>query len=175
MDTSMLVAIFAIGIVGLFWYSQNKLKGKLLCTFRRANKTKIEKLIPLRSKHVTFDGGKYNVNPKRITLFWYNRGIHQFFPTWLPTLDFTFDDPNALDPEKFKISWDTPEAREAAAQEENYRAFNKGLQVQTGAKGRFPDWLFPAITIGAIAIIGYLVYQQGQHMVHLEQLIRAGM
>lgn len=175
MDVSTLVIIFAVGIVGLFWYSQSKLKNRLLCTFRRANKTKVEKLIPIRSKYVIFDGGRYNVNPKRISLFWYNRGIHQFFPTWLPTLDFTFDDPNALNPEDFKVTWDTPEAREASGQEDAFRAFAKGVTAQLGKKSRFPEWLFPAITIGAIAMIGYLVYQQGQHLSYLEQLIKLGL
>ena len=78
MDVSILIAVFAIGIVVLFWYSQSKLKNRLLCTFRRANKTKVEKLIPIKSKYVVFDGGRYNVDPKRISLFWFNRGIHLF-------------------------------------------------------------------------------------------------
>lgn len=175
MDVQTLITIFVIIIGGVYWYSIRKFKGKVLCTFRGANKTKSEKLIPLKSKHVIFDGGLYNVNPKYITTFWYNKGIHQFFPIPIPTLDFRFDSPNALNPETFQNTWDSPEAREAAGQEENYKAFNKGLQVQVGSKGRFPEWLFPLITIGAILVIGYLVYQQGEHLTYLEQLIRIGM
>jgi len=161
--------------MGGYWYSITKFKGKLLCTFRSANKTKQEKLIRLNSKHVIFDGGKYDVNPKRITTFWYNKGLHQFFPIPVPTLDFRHGDRNALDPETFQTTWDTAEAREMSNQEENYKAFNKGLQTQLGRKSRFPEWLFPMATIGAVLVIGYLVYQQGQHLSYLEQLIKMGM
>lgn len=173
MDVSTLIIIFfAVGIIGMFWYSQSKLKNKLLCTFRRANKTKVEKLVPLRSRYVVFDRGRYNVNPKRITLFWFNRGIHQFFPTWLPALDFRWDSPNALDPETFENTWDTPESREMAENEDDYKAFNKGIQSQLSKKGRFPDWLLPMIAIGISLVVGYLVYQQGEHLTYLEQLIK---
>ena len=174
MDVSTLIIIFAVGIIGMFWYSQSKLKNKLLCTFRRANKTKVEKLIPLKSRYVIFDGGRYNVNPKRISLFWYNRGMHQFFPTWLPTLDYNYQSQNPLDPGTFKDTWDTPEAREASGQEDAFKAFAKGISTQVGKKSRFPEWLFPMITIGAILVVGYLVYQQGQHLSYLEQLIQVG-
>tara|TARA_Y100000310_G_scaffold164294_1_gene164120 strand:+ start:3890 stop:4378 length:489 start_codon:yes stop_codon:yes gene_type:complete len=160
--------------MGVFWFSITKFRGKVLCTFRSANKTKQEKLILLKSKHVLFNGGWYNVNPKRVTTFWYNKGIHQFFPIPIPTLDFRFDSPEALDPETFQNTWDTPEAREMAGSEDDYRAFNKGIQAQLGKISRFPEWLFPAITIGAVLIIGYLVYTQGQHLSYLEQLIKLG-
>ena len=175
MNVSIMIAILAIGIVGMFWYSQNKLKGKIHCTFRRQNKTKIEKFVPQKSRYVIFDGGQYNVNTKRITLLLYNRGIHQFFPTYVPSLDFSWYSPNPLDPERFKSTWDTPETREASRQEDSFRAFAKGIMSQIGKKSRFPEWLFPAITIGAIMIIGYLVYQQSQHLSYLEQLIKLGM
>lgn len=174
MNVQTLITIFLVLVIGVYWYSIVKFKGKVLCTFRSANKTKQEKLIPLKSKYVIFGGGKYNVNPRHVTTFWYNKGIHQFFPIPIPTLDFRFDSPNPLNPETFQNTWDTPEARESAAQEDNYRAFNKGLQSQLGRKSRFPEWLFPVITIGAIAVIGYLVYQQGQHLTYLEQLIKLG-
>ena len=175
MDYQILLIIFLVGIIGVYGYSISKFKGKLLCTFRSANKTKQEKLIKLNSKYVIFNGGRYDVDPKRITTFWYNKGLHQFFPIPIPTLDFRYNSRNALDPETFDTTWDTPESREASGQEENYKAFNKGLQVQAGSKSRFPAWLFPAITIGAVLIIGYLVYQQGEHLSYLEQLIKLGM
>lgn len=174
MDVQTLITIFLVLVIGIYWYSITKFKGKVLCTFRSANKTKQEKLVKLNSKYVIFAGGKYNVNPRRVTTFWYNKGIHQFFPIPIPTLDFRFDSPNPLDPETFENTWDTPESREAAAQEDNYRAFNKGLETQLGKKSRFPEWLFPAIMIGAILVVGYLVYQQGQHLSYLEQLIKVG-
>ena len=154
------VMALSIGVVYLFWHSQQKLKNKILCTFRRANKTKVEKLIPLKSKFVIFDGGKYNVTPKRITLFWYNRGINQFFPQWVPSLDYRFDSSNPLDPDTFQNTWDSPEARQASQQESSFVAFAKGTQLaQGGKKSMFPEWLFPSIIIGLLLVIGYWVYQ----------------
>ena len=167
------VLVLAIGIVFSFWHAQAKLKNKILCTFRRANRTKIEKLINVKSKYVFFDPGnknpegRYNVNPRRITLFWFNRGIHQFFPQWVPSLDFSWDSPNPLDPEKFKNTWDTPEARAASQQEDSFIAFAKGVKTQLGTKkGMLPDWFFPMIIIGLLLVIGYWVYQMsGQTIV----------
>ena len=175
MDATMLVAVFCIAIVGMLIYSLYQIQGKIWCTFRRPNKTKVEKWVPMKSRYVHFDKGRYNVNTKRITLLRWKRGIFQFFPIFVPSLDFSWDSSNPHDPETFQNTWDTPEAREAAGQEDNYKAFNKGLQVQAGSKSRFPEWLFPAITIGAVLIIGYLVYQQGQHLTYLEQLIKMGL
>uniref|UniRef100_A0A6M3M769 Uncharacterized protein n=1 Tax=viral metagenome TaxID=1070528 RepID=A0A6M3M769_9ZZZZ len=159
----------------MYWYSINKFKGKILCTFRWRNKTKTEKLIPLKSKSVKFGKGDYIVDTKRITTFWYNKGIHQFFPIPVPTLDFRQGERNAIDPEDFTTTWDTPEAREMSSSEDDYKAFNKGIQAQLGKKSRLPEWFLPAITIGAILVIGYLVYNQGQHLTYLEQLIQMSM
>jgi len=174
MGIEMMVAIVAVGILAMVLYSHRQLKGKMLCTFRRANKTMVEKLVPAGKTEVIFDGGKYNVNSRRITLFLYKRGIHQFFPTYIPRLDFSFDSPDPLDPENFQNSWDTPESRLASGQAESFQAFAKGIDTQIGKKSRFPEWLFPAITIGAVLVIGYLVYQQGEHLSYLEQLIKIG-
>lgn len=174
MDISMMITILAVGVLLLFWYQHQALKGKMLCTFRRANKTMLEKLVPSNKKTVIFDDGKYNINSKRITLFLYKRGIHQFFPTFIPRLDFSFDSADPIDPENFQNTWDTPESREASGQEEAFQSFAKGVSSQIGKKSRFPEWLFPMITIGAVLIIGYLVYQQGQHLSYLEQLIKLG-
>ena len=175
MNVQTIISVFLVLIIVMYWYSINKFKGKILCTFRRANKTKVEKLIPLKSKYVKFGKEKYHVNPKYITTLWYNKGVHQFFPIPVPTLDFRFDSVNALNPETFENTWDSPEAREMAGSEDDYKAFNKGIQAQLGKKSRFPEWLLPAITIGAILVIGYLVYNQGQQLTYLEQLIQMSM
>ncbi len=169
------------GILGLSWYAQTKIKGKIFCTFRRSNKTKIEKWVTQTDRYVYFDPGKgndkgqYIVDTKRITLLWWTRGIHQFFPSFVPSLDFSWHSQNPHDPETFNTSWDSPATRAVAMQEDAFKAFSKGIGTQMGKKSRFPEWLFPAITIGAILVIGYLVYQQGSHLSYLEQLIKLGM
>ena len=176
-----MVILVLVGIIGLFWHSQTKLKGKIFCTFRRSNKTKIEKWVSQKDKYVYFDPGKgndkgqYIVDTKRITLLWWNRGIFQFFPMFVPSLDFSWYSQNPHNPETFEVSWDNPTTRAVAGQEDAFKAFSKGIRAQVGKTSRFPEWLFPAVTIGAVLIIGYLVYQQGEHLSYLEQLIKLGL
>lgn len=175
MNVTTLIIIFIVVAIGLFVYSLYQIQGKIWCTFRRPDKTKVEKWAPMKSKYVHFDKGRYNINTKRITLLRWKRGIFQFFPIFVPSLDFSWDSPNPLDPETFQNTWDTPEAREASGQEDAFKAFAKGITSQVGKKSLLPEWLFPAITIGAILIIGFLVYQQSEHLAYLEQLIKLGL
>lgn len=156
---------------------QQKFKNKMLCTFHRPNKQKIERWVPLYTKYVVFDRGKYgigryNCNPKCIELQWYDRGINKFFPVLIPTLEFTWFCEEPYDPEKFEISHRSPEASHAARQEDNFMSFTKAAGKASGTKSRFPEWLFPAITIGAIVVIGYLVYSMSGQIAALENWIR---
>lgn len=172
MNLGILVVLLAMLAMGMAYYSQASLRNKIFCTFRRPNKTKIEKFVSLRSKFVIFDGGKYIVNPKRVTLMWYNRGINAFFPTWVPSLDYRWDTDQPLDPETFEATWETPEARQSMGQEENIKALDRAVAAQTGKKqSRFQEYL-PWITLGALIVVVYLVYQMSQNIAVLEQLIK---
>lgn len=172
MDVATYALILVLFIGGAFWYSQSKIKNKLLCTFRRANKTRVEMLVPIKSRYVFFDNGRYNINPKCITLFWYNRGVHQFFPTWMPSLDFNWNSPEPLDPSNFQQTWKTPEASASSQQEDSFKAFAKGIQSQAGVKkSAFPEWLFPVIILGVLAVLGFWIYQMGQHIGTIEQIV----
>lgn len=159
MNVQTLGILFGVGLVLMFVMAQASLSGKMLCSFRRRDKTKIEKLIKRKGKYIIFEDGRYNIDPRRITLFWYTRGLHQFFPCWIPSMDFTFATPNAIDPETFETTWKTPEVANASQQEDSMKAFSKGIQSQTGTKSKYPEWLFPMIIIGLIALIGYWIYQ----------------
>jgi len=157
-------AIIIVLFILIIWYiSQTKFKNKMLCTFRRPNKQKIKKWVPLFNKTVVFDRGKYGIdrylcNPKAITLEWYTAGINKFFPVLIPTLDFRWDTPFPLDPETFEPTWLSPEAFEAAWQEHQHVAFAKSAASQTGKKSRFPEWLFPLVIVAAIAMLGFFMY-----------------
>ena len=171
------IIIILIGVIGIFYYSQSKLKNKMLCTFIRPNRQRIEKWVPLHSKYVIFDRGKYGIghyecDPNCITLLWYDRGVQKFFPTIIPTLEFKWDTPNPLDPKTFQSTWHTPEARNAAWEEHQHIAFAKGTAAQVGKKSRFPEWFFPIITVGICVIILFIVYQMGQRLDGIEQLAK---
>ena len=167
------MGMFIVAIVA----GQQKFKNKMLCTFRRPNKQKIERWVPLYSKYIIFDRGKYGTgryscNPKCITLEWYDRGINKLFPVLIPTLDFVWWSEEPLNPETFEIDHRSPEASHAALQEDNFLSFTKAAQKSSGAKSRFPEWMFPAITIVAIVAIGYLVYQLMGQVAALENWIK---
>jgi len=162
------VAVSAIVIIGfvifIFYYSQQKFKDKMLCTFIRPNRQKIEAWVPLQNKYVVWDRGKYgtghyNVDPNCITLMWYDRGFNKFFPILIPTLEFKWDTPNPLNPKTFESTWHTPEAREAAWEEHEHIAFAKAAAAAAGKKSKVPTWLFPLITVVLILMTLYIVYQ----------------
>lgn len=174
MDIQTFIIVILAGLVFMFWYSHKKLEGKVLCRFRRANKTITERMVSLKHKTIIFDGGKYNVDPKRIVHYTYRKGINSIFPVQIPSLDYSWDSPDPHDPETYINTWDDPQTRLAAEQGESFRAFSKGVDAQTGKKSRFPEWLFPAITIGAIVIVGYLVYQMSGQIAFLMQQAASG-
>lgn len=172
MSAQVFFLILTIGILGVFFYTQQSLRGKLLCFFHRPNRTIVEKKISLRSKYVIFDGGRFVVNPKRISLIWYKRGFHSFFPTFIPSLTYKWDTDQPLDPTTFQNTWDTPEARQAARGEESWKGFAKGVSSQVGKKQGGLEKYLPWISIALTLVVGYLVYQMSQHLTLLENLIK---
>jgi hypothetical protein len=150
-------------ILVVFYKSQTKFRDKMLCTFIRPNKMKIEVWVPLYSKYIVFDRGKYGIgqyicDPRKIITQWYTRGINKLFPYLIPTLEFKWDTPNPLDPETWQSTWYTPETMNAAWQEHQHQDFAKGVSAQMGQKKRFPDWFFPVITLVVVLAILYYVY-----------------
>ena len=172
MNLGIVVVLLAVLVIGMAYYSQASLRNKIFCTFRRPNKTIIEKFVPLHSKFVIFDGGKFIVDPTCISLRWHNRGINAFFPTWVPSLDYRWDSDRPLDPADFQTSWATPEARQALGQEENIKALDRAVQQVAGKKESSFQRLIPWITLGALIIVLYLVYQMSNSIAVLEQLIK---
>ena len=173
MNVQTFVIVVVVLLAGLNIYSQYAWRGKLLCLFRRSNRTVIEKKISVSSKYVIFDGGKYRVNPKRIDLMWYTRGIHQIFPMFVPFLEYKWDTDQPLDPTTFLNTWDTPEARQALNQEDNIKSLDRAAAAQSGKKESSFQRLLPWITIGIVIVVAYLVYQMSNNMGVLQQQIQA--
>jgi len=158
------VAVIVGFVIFVFYYSQQKFKNKMLCTFIRPNRQKIEAWVPLQSKYVVFDRGKYGVghyivDPNCVTMMWYARGFNKFFPILIPTLEFKWDTPNPLNPKTFESTWHTPEAREAAWEEHEHIAFAKAAASAAGRRSRIPEWLFPLIITALVLITLYIVWQ----------------
>ena len=155
LDNNTLILFTMGALVLAMAYNQMKFRGKMLCTFLRPNKLKIEKFVPLDSKYVVFDNGRsgkgrYFIDPRCIKLMWYNRDlITRIFPQLIPTMDFRWDTQYPDDPERFNSTFKSPEAVDAAYQEHEQIAFSKGAAVQAGTKKKLPDWIWAA---GALAI-----------------------
>ncbi len=180
MSTSIIIILLFLIII--YWMSQRKFRNKTLCTFIRPNKLRIEKWVPTHSKYVVFDNGKYGIgqyiiDPKKVIMMWYDRGLNKFFPTLIPTFIFKWDTPNPLDPETFESTWHSPEARNAAWEEHQHIAFSKGIGSQVGKKSRFPEWFFPVVTLLLVLAVLFMTYQGlaglDERMFNIEQMIKA--
>ena len=168
-DYTTSIIVILLFLLGMFWYSQTKFKNKMLCYFLRPNKQRVKKWVPLYSRHVVFDRGKYGiqqyrVNPKCIVLEWWSGGVNKFFPTLVPTLDFRWDNPNPIDPETSQSSWHTPEVEAAGYQGHGYTAFARAAMQQAGGKRDKLQWLMTVATVGLVIIVLFLIYTQGQNM-----------
>ncbi|KKM44498.1 hypothetical protein LCGC14_1561510 [marine sediment metagenome] len=173
MDAKTLLIIVLIMFNGLIFYSSAKLQNKIYCSFRRIDKTKIEKFVPKDARYVIFDKGRYKIDTKRITLLWWNRGFSYFFPQKVSSLDFSWYSEVPHDPDNFEDTWDTPEARNAASSEEDWKGFNKGMAQQIGKKAGAIVQYLPYIMVMAFVILAFLYYSQTQRIDILEQMIRA--
>ncbi len=179
MSLPILLVVGIVMFAAAGYYSQSVLRNRILCTFRRANKTKVEKWVPFKSKLVVFDGGVYRVVTDMVSLFWYSRGIHQFFPTWVPTLDFTYKNKYPINPETGDTTWATPEVEALLSAEEDYKDFAKGAQTQSGQKQSTFARYLPWLTIADVAIVAFMVYQSnnnvaqmGNQMTQMQQQIQ---
>ena len=161
-SSSIIIILFFLLII--FWYSQTKFKNKMLCYFLRPNKQRIKKWVPLYSKHIIFDRGKYGieryrVEPKSIITEWYTGGVNRLFPTLIPTLEFRWDDAIPRDPSaKGDVVVRDPEVEAAAYQGQSYVGLARAMNQQAGIKRNKIQELIPLIILGVVIIIGFVVY-----------------
>lgn len=175
MDNMAISLLIIVGFVGfIFYYSQQKFRNKMLCYFLRPNKLEIEQWVPMETKYVVFDGGKYAqgsafkgknlgryyINPKCIVMKWYTGGFNRFFPVFVPTLRFRWDTPYPYNPETFEVTWLTPEAQQAGWEEHQHVSFSRAAAIVGGAKkASMIERLLPIVAIGVSLIILYLVWK----------------
>lgn len=161
MNLGVIFLVFVALCVGFYFYEQVKKKNQLYCIFRTPSKTREEKFVPLRSKYVIYRGGKYRVDPRRIQMTWWNRGILGMLGLgfWVPTLDFTWWTGQPFDPENFEITWESPEARNMLSTEEDIIDFAKGAPPVGGKKESTLQRLLPWIALAGVIIIGFMLFQ----------------
>jgi hypothetical protein len=163
------IIIILVFVLGIFVYSQVKFQNKMLCYFLRPNKQRIKKFVPLYSRHVVFDRGKYGieryrVEPQCIVLEKYTGGVNKLFPVWIPTLDFEYWNPNPRDPSTGKIQWHTPEVEAAGYNSSAYVGLARAMANQVGGKKSKLMELLPLITLGVAALTLILVFYLNSNM-----------
>jgi hypothetical protein len=160
--SNSIIIVLAFVLV-IFLYSQLKFQNKMLCYFLRPNKQRIRKFVPLFSRHVVFDRGKYGVeryrvDPQCIVLEKYTGGVNKLFPTYVPTLDFEWWNPNPRDPTTGKIQWHTPEVEAAGYNSQSYVGIARAMAQQSGGKRNKTQELLPLITLGLLVIVAVILY-----------------
>jgi hypothetical protein len=162
MTTMFLVVAFVV----IFYasYSAHKLKDQIWCTFRRRDKTRIEKWGKVKYGRIEFDGGWYYLNTKRTTIKMVTSGIHQIMPIWVRCLDFRFDSNQPLDPDNFNADYDNPNDRKALDKSEDLTALMVSQANSLGGnkKQGLLEKIFPIIVIAGFCILGYFVYSTMQ-------------
>lgn len=147
-------------------YTAYTLKNKIWCSFRRRDRSKVEKWAIISKKgkwnDIEFDGGLYHVEPKRTVLVW--RMMLGFFPMPVRCLDFRHDSSRALDPDTFENTF-TPEERLKLDASDDIRqlgeANDRALPTTRIKQGMF-EKLMPIITIGGFIVFGYLLWMMKQ-------------
>lgn len=158
-----MIAFALIGLIGYASYSAYKLKDQIWCSFRRRDRTKIEKFASQRQAKIDFDNGWYWVRPERTTLILWTKGIHQIIPIWVRSLDYRWDSSLPLDPQDFTNKWDSPEARKALDKTLDIQALQAGnTQALSGAKVKksLLEAYMPIIVIIGFIGLGYLMWNQ---------------
>ncbi len=174
-QTMIMVLVILFLIYGI--YSTSRFKNKILCRYRSITNTLIEKWVTIHSNFVEFEGGQFRVLPDRIINMWYTRGIHQFFPTRIQSLDFSWYSDVPHDPRNFKLAVVSPEARKVMNNESRYVSFGRSLAKQMGKKqSKFGD-LLPWIALLAIVVVAFYLNSQlqgqGQHIAAIENALKA--
>ena len=168
MSIQTFVMLMALMILGMAWYANTSKRNKILCRFRRVNKTMVAKFVKMQNRYVIFDGGKYDIKPSRIVFQWYQSGlIHMIFPQWVATLDYTYSSRFPHDPNNMNITSETPATRKALNKEEWVESYYKGAKPSApGKKQSLITQYLPWISILLVVMIGFYLYNNMQVMVN---------
>lgn len=174
MSPQLFVMVLVIILLVMASYSNSRLRNKILCEYTNRSDQSLEKFVSLKSSYIIFEGKRFLVIPACHKLFWYTRGIHQFFPTWVIKYSYSWESELPQDPNTGKPVVLSPDNRNAINQEARFGAYARAQQQVSGKKQsgmtQYLPWI--AVALGAVAV--FLVYSQGQHIKLLEQLAGVG-
>jgi hypothetical protein len=134
------------------------LKAKILCTYRRTDRTKIEKWATPNQSRIEFEGGWYQVEPARTVIQW--KALLGFFPVPVRALDFRHGSSRALDPSTFNSDF-TAEERKQLDRTDNLLGLQTASQQATkgNRKSGMLEQYLPYIMLAGFVILGYFVFQ----------------
>lgn len=134
------------------------LKTKILCSYRRTDRTKIEKWATPNQSRIEFEGGWYQVEPARTVIQW---KVYAFmFPVPVRALDFRHGSSRALDPSTFNSDF-TAEERKQLDRTDNLLGLQTASQQATKGnrkQGMLEQYL-PYIMLAGFAIMAYFIFQ----------------
>lgn len=176
--SSSLIVVLAFALIMLI-YSQQKFKNKVHIIMHTQAGIRLELWAPLQARHIRYgnkrrgDAGIYYLIPKYSSNTWWNKGVNMFFPVMVKTWEFWWFCPYPQDPMAIQrydtekkmilpaISWHTPEVRNAAWQEHQFRAFALASQQQSGKKPSSIERYLPLAAFGLALFALLLVWRAG--------------
>ena len=152
-------------ILGYLTYVAYTFKTRIHCTFRRVDRSKIEKWAKMMQggkwPDIEFEGGWYHVHPGRTVIMW--KIIFGFFPMPYREADYREGDANALDPANFNVGFEDKE-RKLLDTADAVRGWSEGSRKAMETKGKkgFMASLMPLLIIIVVAIFGWMIWTLNQ-------------
>jgi hypothetical protein len=154
------VMVFIILICFLAMFNTRALRKKIRCRYTSRSNQTYEKFVPAKSASVVFEGRKFFIVPSCVKHHWFDKGLSQLFPTFMPEMDFIWNSQYPVDPKTALPVILSPEVANALDQEgsmQDYAGSQKAAIAGGKRAGGLEKYL-PWIAIGGVALIGIYVY-----------------
>jgi len=153
-----------MAMVAMAWYANSSKRDKIYCSFRRVNRTKINRFVKMNSRYVVFDGKRKDVIPSCITFEWWDKGIVGFmFPQWVATLDFVPSNNFPIDPKTGQTVVLSDEVRQAMNKEEWVKSYAKGFTPPSAKKQTFIQQYLPWMAVILVVLLAVYMYANMQN------------
>ena len=156
-------------------YSTLKKKKQVLIIYHRVTGQLLEKFATVNDRTVDIDNKRFTIMPDRHFLMWWDRGIHQFFGTWVITYEFSFDSKYPHDPKNFKDNVVSPAVAKVLNNESRMSSLAKGVNNQgAGVKKQGMMEKYGIYIVGLIIlVIVYMVFKQGGQITALTKTVNS--
>jgi hypothetical protein len=157
--------MFVFLVFVLAMYTTRKLRKQIRCRYTSRSKQTYEKFISAQASCVIFEGKKFYIIPKCVKHHWFEKGLSQLFPTFMPEMDFIWNSEYPVDPDTGEPVMISPEVEATIDQEAAFREYagsqRNALLGTKGKLGGFTQWL-PWIALAAVVILFIYVYPKMQ-------------